>query len=239
MTLFFDDVSINGTNHDFSTDPGWEAHDCQIIFDDSDRYGAHRFGYSPRTNFAGGRAPGEVGGRIWRIEEPEFFAFYGDRTGPLDLKEPLKARGRICFKKFSIDSGFQLGWFKAQPDQKWPTKNFIGAGVDSFTAGGRFFMPIWGNREQGGPFHDAMAAPYFVDDGQPREWSIRYDPAAANGQGAVTVTIDKQSATNVLPPGAKEVGAELNRFGLIAMQQGNGKYSEIYMDDIEYTVSSE
>lgn len=238
MTLFFDDVSINGSHYDFSTDPGWEAHDCNIIFEDSDRYGAHHFGYSPQTNHAGGRAPGEVGGRMWRIEEPEFFAYYGDETGTLGLNRPLVARGKICFKKFSIDSGFQLGWFKAQPDQKSPTKNFIGAGVDSFTAGGRFFMPMWGNRQRGHSFNE-LDSPYFVDDGKPHNWSIRYDPAAADGRGAVTVTLDKQSAINVLPPGAKQVGADLDHFGLIAMQQGNGKYSEIYIDDIEYTVTGE
>ena len=236
MTIFFDDVAINGEYHNFATDPGWEVNGSRVIFRDVDLYGAHSFGYSPQTNHAGGKSPGEVGGRIWRIEEPEFFAYYADNTGPLNLARPLMARGKISFTKFSIDSGFQLGWFKGQPDQKWPTKNFIGAGADSYTAGGRFFIPMCGNRDQGSHF-DTLKSPYFVADGKSHDWSIRYDPQGGEGQGVVTVTLDEQAATHALPPGAKEVGAELDRFGLIAMQQGNGKYSEIYIDDIEYTVA--
>src|SRR5437773_7853186 len=65
MTIYFDDLQYDGKAEDFSKDPGWIAVGNQADFEDREQGGAHDFGFSAKSNFAGGTA-GEIGGKIWQ-----------------------------------------------------------------------------------------------------------------------------------------------------------------------------
>ncbi len=231
MVLYFDDLEINGQREDFGADPRWEGKGNQDVFEDPVLYGTNDFGYSP-TDFAGGKS-GEMGGRLWRVNEPEYKAWYGANVGTLTLDDRLEARGRICIRRFSIDSGMHIGFFSSA-GQGWPPRNFAGAYLDSYSSGGRFFMPMYGTST-----HDEHLppekSPFFIDDGKSQDFAIVYDPQAEKGNGMVTVTLAGQSARLALPAGARQQGAAMNRFGIFNMQDNNGKHCEVYLDDLVYT----
>jgi hypothetical protein len=240
LVLYFD-LTINGVREDFTRDPGWEAFEngekcpgsrVHRDFHDTVLYGANDFGHRT-TSVAGGKA-GEIGGRLWRVEEPEYMASYADRIGMLTLTNRLQARGKIAIRRFSIDSGLYIGWFNAKMGD-WPPTEFAGVLLDSWTRGGRFFMPMFAapNRHQ---HLDPRESPAFVDDGRVRSFAIGYDPEANGGRGQIVVSLDNQTARLDLPPGVDRPGAVLNRFGVANFRKGNGKHSEVYLDDLEYTV---
>ena len=242
LVVYFDDLTINGVREDFTRDPGWEAVEngerfsgsrLQRVFQDPVLYGANDFGYRP-TSFAGG-GPGEIGGRLWRVEEPEYMAYYADRVGVLTLTNRLEARGKIAIRRFAIDSGLYLGWFNAKIGD-WPPTAFAGVLLDSWTRGGRFFMPMYAapNRHE---HLDPRQSPLFVDDERMCSFRIHYDPAVNAGRGQLAVTLDGQTARLDLPAEVDRAGAVLNRFGVANFRKGNGKHSEVYLDDLEYTVA--
>jgi hypothetical protein len=233
LVAYFDDLEVNGERNDFAVDPAWEGEGNSDIFEDPVLYGTNDFGYSP-TAFAGGK-PGEIGGRFWRVHagEPHLMGHYGDDVGRLTLDDRLEARGKIAIRRFSIDSGMHIGYFSSA-GQGWPPKSFVGAYLDSYTVGGRFFMPMYGTATAGKHL-GALESPWFTDDGKPQDFAIVYDPRAEGGHGAVTVTLDRQSATLPLPAGARAQGAVMDRFGVFNMQDNNGKHCEVYLDDLAYT----
>ena len=65
MTIYFGDLEHDGKREDFSRDPGWVGSGNRVTFRDREQVGVHDFGFSEKTNFAGGK-PGEVGGGLWR-----------------------------------------------------------------------------------------------------------------------------------------------------------------------------
>jgi len=235
MTIYFDDLAVNGFEEDFSSDPGWEGNGNHLVFEDDVLYGSNRFGYSD-TNHTGGE-PGEIGGRFWRVEgaqEPQFKGYYGDEIGTLGLDRRLEARGKIAIPHFSIDTGMHIGFFNSE-EQGWMPDNFIGVNLDSLTSAGRFFMSMYGTRSFREHLHPDKS-PWFMPGPEVHEFSIVYDPEGADGRGTVTATLGERSGTLELPAGAKEEGAILNRFGIFNMQDNNGKHCEVYLDDLVYTV---
>jgi hypothetical protein len=234
MVVYFDDVSINGQGEDFSKDPGWEGVGNHEYFDDPVLYGSNDFGFST-THYAGEK-PGEIGGRLWRVDQGESHlkGWYGVDTGNLTLNDPLEAHGKISFRRFCIDSGMHIGFFNSK-EQGWPPRNFVGVNVDSLSRVGLLFFPMYGTKDGTWDMGNEVNSPRFVDDGAPLDWSIIYDPEAAQELGAVTITLGTQTATLPLKAGAREQGASMDRFGIFNMQDNNGKYCEVYLDDIEYT----
>jgi len=110
----------------------------------------------------------------------------------------------------------------------------MGVYMDSLSDTGRFFAPMYGTSAGSTDF---APNPWLLltPDGTSMEWTIEYDPDAAAGLGAVTITLDGQSRTLVLNPGDKAEGAILDRFGLFNMQDNNGKHSIVYLDDLTFT----
>jgi hypothetical protein len=233
MTAFFDDITINGEPQDFSTDPGWEGVGNMDEFIDREQYGANDFGYS-ETNFAGGKNPGEIGGLLWQVhaDQSEIKAFYGGDAGSLTLDDKLTARGKIAFPTFGIDSGMQFGWFNTE-EQGWPTKNFIGAYLDSYSNVGRFIAAQYG--PSSGEGDTGPCEILFRPTGQVYDWELMYDPK--DGNGAVTLTFNGETQTIALTKEARASGASLNRFGFFNVQGNNGKHTRVYFDYIEYTRS--
>jgi hypothetical protein len=244
MTAYLDDLTVNGQRIDLSSDPAWEGRRNHARLTDRLQYGSNDFGYS-RSRHAGGRV-GELGGRAWRVQEPENLAYYGDDVGTLTLNQPLAASGKIAFPRFSTDAGLHFGWFNSQ-EQGWPPRNFVGAYLDSYSPEGRFITPMYGTsqarREQTDDGKRLLGAAaggqdlLFEPNGRVYEWSLRYDPLAESGNGEIRLTLGPQSVKLPLQPGDRNLGATLNRFGVFNMQDNNGKESLFYLDDLRYTTA--
>jgi hypothetical protein len=234
IVAYFDDVIINGQPEHFTEDPHWEGLGNRERFSDPAPYGRQDFGFS-RSNHAGSQT-GEVGGRLFSCNpnEDSFKAYYGDRVGMLTLNHRLSARGKFIAKEFSIDSSFALGWFNANK-QGWPLENFVGVYFDSLSTAGRIVAPLYGtskgNQREKGAF-------LIFEPGRQYDWSMEYDPMAAEGRGSITFTLGNQSVTLPLRDGDKAVGAMLNRFGIFNLQWANSKWCEVYLDDLSYTVAA-
>jgi hypothetical protein len=230
-TIFFDDLQFNGQTEDFSKDPGWVGTGNRVTFEDHEQVGAHNFGYSAATNFAGG-APGEVGGGLWRSGD---FGYYADRVGPLNLEQRLEARGKVKLVTAGPDSDMQLGWFNSAAKQKGSgdAENFIGIHVGGPTRVGHYFIPAFATAK--GATGRVKQGPVLTP-GKVFDWSLVYDPAANGGDGEVRVTLGTESATLALKPGQKAEGAVLDRFGLFTSTAG-GQMVKIYLDDLQYTAT--
>src|SRR5262249_40572340 len=126
MTIYFGDLQHDGITDDFTKDPGWVgAHNRAKI--ENAPVGAHDFGFSEKTNFAGGK-PGEVGGDLWRSGK---YSYYADRIGLLTLDDRLEASGKVVLKVGAPDSDMYIGWFSSAEKEKPPAAsgNFIGVHV--------------------------------------------------------------------------------------------------------------
>ena len=75
----------------------------------------------------------------------------------------------------------------------------------------------------------------FMPDGRVYPWELRYNPAAQNGAGALTMTLQDRSVTLNLTPEHRAEGARMDCFGVLNTFGANGKYAEVYWDDLSYT----
>jgi hypothetical protein len=192
--------------------------------------GAHDFGFSP-TSHAGG-SPGEVGGTFWRSGK---YAYYADTVGPLTLDDRLEASGKVVLKSGAPDSDMFLGWFNSanKDDPPMQAGHFLGVHVGGPTRVGHYFHPSLATAR--GTRSQAAAGPVLTP-AKVSEWSLVYDPAAEGGNGAVTVTLDKETVTLPLKKGIKAEGARFDRFGLFTSNIG-GQIVRIYLDDLKYTAA--
>jgi hypothetical protein len=81
----------------------------------------------------------------------------------------------------------------------------------------------------------AEAGPVLAP-GKVYNWSLVYDPSAAGGNGAITLTLDKESVTLPLKKGIKAQDAKFDRFGLFTSNIG-GQIVRVYLDDLKYTAA--
>jgi hypothetical protein len=229
VTMYFDDLHFDGQTQDFSQDPGWIGAGNRSTFEEPEQAGAHDFGFSPKTSFAGG-APGEVGGILWRSGA---YAYYADVVGPLDLKQRLEARGKVILVTAGPDSDIYLGWFNHAVRDKEPAEagNFVGIHVGGPTRIGHYFIPMFttATGTKGRVKQGPVLAP-----GKAFAWSLVYDPAVNEGNGAMCATLGAESVRLALKPGQKAEGASLDRFGLFNATVG-GQMVKIYLDDLTYT----
>jgi hypothetical protein len=229
LTFYMDDVAVDQQKWDFSSDPKWEENGSRTTFTETETPGAHDFGFS-QTNYAGGKI-GEVGGTVWRST----FASYADRVGPLDLSKPLVASGRVVLTAADPDSDACFGWFQSgaqSGEVKKGARQFIGIAIGGPTRVGHYFRPMV--RSGTGDQALAKQGPVLHPDGKPHQWKFVYDPAANNGQGAVTLTFDQDTATLALNPQLRAELNHLDRFGLFSPGIGGSKV-KIYFADLEYT----
>ena len=228
-TMFFDDLQFNGQAQDFSKDPEWPGTGNRVSYEDRETTGAHDFGYSAETNFAGG-AKGEIGGGLWRSGD---FAFYADRVGPLNLDQPLEAHGKVRLVTAGPDSDIFLGWFNSASKEKGAgdAENFVGVHIGGPTRVGHYFIPVFANAS--GAKGKVEQGPVLTP-GKNFDWTLSYDPKANDGNGEIRVTLGEKSVTLALKPGQKAHGASLDRFGLFNSTAG-GQMVKLYLDDVTYT----
>jgi len=250
MTIYFDDLLYDGKTEDFAQDPftlpsppaggegrvkrGWEASGNHATFPDPFQAGAHDFGFSATTNFAGG-APGEIGGTFWRTGTG--YGYYADRVGPLTLADRLEARGRVVLKVGAPESDMYLGWFDSAAKDKPPTEagHFLGVHLGGPTRVGHYFRPTYTTAK--GTRGEPKMGPVLVPD-KVYEWTLLYDPTANGGNGAMRVTLGQESVTLPLRKGHKAEEAHFDRFGLFSSSPG-GSLLKVYFDDLKYTQVAE
>jgi hypothetical protein len=146
MTIYFDDLNVEGKTEDFSKDPNWTGTNNHLKFEDREQGGAHDFGFSAESNHAGGK-PGEIGGTIWRSGS---YGYYADHVGSLTLTNRLEARGKIILKAGPPDSGMYLGWFNSAETKESPpqTGNFLGVKIGGPTRVGHYFSPAYATAQK-------------------------------------------------------------------------------------------
>jgi len=228
IKIYFDDLTIDGKGEDFSKDPGWVGQHNRETIKETMWAGHPDFGYSGKTNFAGGEA-GEVGGNFWRGK----FGYYADRVGPLTMNDRLEAKGKVMLVAAGPDADMCVGWFGVPSGGESPDKvgSFVGVHVGGPTRMGHPFVPfVRTGRGSKGVVEKGPA----MTMGKAVEWSVVYDPAGGAGRGSVRVTLGGESAELVLKPGMKEEGGRFDRFGVFSIPPG-GQLVRIYFDDISYT----
>jgi hypothetical protein len=228
MTIYFGDLQHDGITDDLTKQPGWIGSNNRAKLEKIPA-GAHNFGFSEKTNFAGGK-PGEVGGDLWRSGK---YAYYADRVGLLTLNDRLEASGKVVVKVGAPDSDMYVGWFNSAAKEKPPAAsgNFLGVHVGGPTRIGHYFQPSFTSAKgtRGQPKKGPVLTP-----GKVFEWSLVYDPTANGGQGAIQVTLGKETVTFPLKKGLKAEGGRFDRFGLFTSNIG-GQLVRIYFDDLKYT----
>jgi hypothetical protein len=229
MTMFFGDLEYDGQAQDFSKEPAWIGVGNRTNFADYELVGAHDYGYSAKTSFAGG-SPGEVGGILWRGLP---FSFYADRVGPLNLEQRLEAGGKVKLVTAGPDSDIFLGWFNGAAKDKGAgnAENFVGIHVGGPTRVGHYFIPLLATAK--GQKSVIKRGPLIIP-GKAFDWSLVYDPAANAGNGEMRVTLGTETVTLALKPDQKNQGASLDRFGFFTSTTG-GQMVKIYLDDLKYT----
>ena len=162
-------------------------------------------------------------------------AYYADRVGPLTLDDRLEARGRVVLKVGAPDSDMFFGWFNSADKERSPTEagHFLGIHVGGPTRVGHYFHP-WLITAKGTRAR-SDAGP-VLEPGKVYDWSLVYDPDAADGRGAIEVTLGEESVTLDLKKGIKAQGAQFDRFGLFTSTIG-GQVVKIYLDDLSYTAA--
>jgi hypothetical protein len=244
--LWLDNVTVNGAREEFSRDPGWEGSGNRRTYETRNVRPRFDFGFSP-THFAGGKSAGEMGGLFFRgdCRYPERLAAYGDRLMPLTLERPLRARGKVTLRRGVSDSTTIIGFYhsahslEVNPSQDLGMpQDFLGAAIEGPSREGFYFYPVYRNHGRGASSGVAANAPRIFPDGAIHDWTLEYDPAAAEGRGRITVALDGRAASIDLAPGDKLADAHFDRFGLVTPWiDGNGQY--VYFDDLHYTASQE
>ena len=251
------------TEH-FDRDPGWEGHNNHVV-PAKPLMVKQDFGYSA-TNFAG-EAAGELGGRIQRSTTLAYYAapiapaktledkFSG--SGTFAITAP---GGGFFFGFFSSQqpgaSGRPIGSFGLNFDfEKTGGRLAVRLITGSNKSCGTFITPYLPGKFRPTP---------IKCDGTRYRWTLDYDPQGAGGNGQFKFTIHSDTHTSEdygvlneaaqkeaqarfpntttfrvdLPPGYKEEGATLDRFGVLNMMKAGGA-ATMFFDDLQFAGRSE
>lgn len=240
--VWLDDVTINGVRDDFAKDPEWEGIGNRREYQTADVRPRFDFGFSP-TNHAGGKAAGELGGLVFRgdCRYRDKLAAYGDRLGALTLDKPLKASGKVALRRGVSDSTVLLGFYHSEDSlavnssqsSGFP-KSFLGVVVEGPSREGFLFYPAYRVRGDGQGYANGPDRPHILPDGKSHDWSLTYDPTAADARGRMVVTFDGKSVSLDLGAGDRKTGARFDRFGLVTTWI-DGNAQRVYFDDLTYT----
>ncbi|REK06066.1 MAG: hypothetical protein DWQ37_22760 [Planctomycetota bacterium] len=241
LELYLDDLVVDGQRYAFDDDPQWDAEDNHAEYRERFVRPYHDYGYSP-TAHAGG-TPGEIGGVVFRDEQP---TYYAAETARLSLDDELIASGKLALLKGASDSGVYFGWFDSAtkrgnqtPEHEQRQKNYLAAFVEGPSRVGHYFRPGYacsdGSGRNASETSDAGRHwPIVSPDGAQHTWALHYRPQAADGNGQIEITFDGQTDTFDLQPGDRAKGAAFDRFGIFNMQSG-GHAVEIYLDDVSFS----
>ncbi len=240
--LWLDGIAVGGDRENFDRDPRWEGFQNRREYTTSDIRPHFDFGYS-RTNFAGGKAAGEMGGLVFRGDGryKEKMACYGDRLEALTLDKPLRAAGKVALRRGVSDSTVLIGFYHSADSMRiydaqdaGTPPGFLGAAIEGPSSEGFFLYPachLQFSSPRDGRRNDP---PRILPDGTSHTWALDYDPSGSNGLGEITITMDGKSARLAIQPGDRSAGIRFNRFGIITTRI-DGNAQRVYFDDLSYT----
>jgi len=240
VELHLSDLTVNGHRIDLTQDPHWEGKNNRARWTEPNFQAMNDYGYS-QTNWAG-QQPGEVGGLFWRTEpEDPHFSYYGDDVGGLTLDDPISFSGHIRFVTGMTDAAGYFGFFNSKNQTKmlkrddsdagFPRRNRMGLSVSDSSAVGYYLVGLVSdNNGESRSYSDKV----FTPGERSRHFTFNYDPAANDGIGRVTYTLDGEKFTVDLIPEQRKSGATFDRFGFANVRSG-GHSVEFYLDDLTYT----
>jgi hypothetical protein len=239
--VWIDDLKINGATEDFHRDPGWDSRNNRRRYETANVRPRFDFGHC-LSQHAGGKRAGEIGGLVFRgdCRDENRMGYYGDRLQKLNLKKPLRASGRITLTRGVSDSTTLFGFFHSADSMKvsdsqssgFP-KNFLGIAIEGPSREGFFVYPAYRVASGESGWANARRERHIYPNGKAHDWTLAYSPDA-DGGGAITVSLDRQTVRLVLPQGHRETETEFNRFGFVTTWiDGNGQH--VYFDDLTYT----
>jgi len=224
------DAAPTQRHQDFSTDPGWEGVGNLADLDQC-KTTRQKFGWSPTSHAS--TTPGEIGGLITRSLEP---AWYAKKIDPLTFNDRFSASGTISLVGDEGSTGILVGFFNKN-SRGWRTPNsFIfrldGNGDKAWVLY-EYGTQGWLTAGEGtfeGRWQTTKTKP-LPADGLPHNWSLAYDPNAADGRGEMFFGFDGREFRLPLSPGHKQDGAVFDRFGIFN-QQISGRSIEAYVGDL-------
>jgi hypothetical protein len=220
----------------FDRDPAWDGHNNRATTPEP-RLIRQDFGYG-HTSHAGGQ-PGEIGGFLSPAAEP---AYYAKAIPAATLANVLTASGTLAMDGRPTHA--LIGFFNAGTLNEWRTPNTIALRVsgrgDVFYAWVEYATARWragGDQPRSFPMRrdptTGRDQPIgFAARGAVHRWSLRYDPAANNGGGVITASIDDRMAVCHLVEGHKADGATFNRFGVLDVMKSADAGGEVWIDDV-------
>lgn len=243
--LWMDDLTINGEREDFSADPDWDGFQNRRTYNTTNIRPQFDFGFSP-TQFAGGRASGELGGIVFRgdCRYPHMLAYYGDRLNDLNLNTPLRASGKVGLRRGVTDSTVLFGFFNSEQsilvnpaqDSGLP-RCFLGIGVEGPSREGFLFAPAYRSTANTQGFATGAELPHIHPDGAVHNWTLQYDPPKSGNPGQLIVTLDGKPGRLEVRDDNDAAATRFDRFGLVTTWiDGNAQH--IYFDDLTYTFSA-
>ncbi|HEY2586557.1 MAG TPA: hypothetical protein VGI81_12405, partial [Tepidisphaeraceae bacterium] len=156
----------------------------------------------------------------------------------LTFNDRLEARGKVVMTAAGPDADMCFGWFHSDDKDHAPDKSgtFLGIHVGGPTRMGHPFLPAFCvNPDLRGKIKKGPS----LLPGKTYDWSLLYDPAANDGNGAITATLGSESVTLNLRKGQKEgaKGARFDHFGPFSVGPG-GQMVKLYLDDLQYTAAA-
>jgi hypothetical protein len=224
----------------FDTDPQWEGFRNRLL---AKKLPIVRQDFGHRsTNFAAGKSPGEIGGRVQRAHRR---AYYAKEIQPKSLNDKLSVSGRFAVTHAEGGSGAMIGWFNDKQSQGWRTPSSFAMRIDG--NGGKYWIFFeYGTSDYGtggggafeGERYQTTLTPPFLADGTVHDWSLEYDPSGNENRGAITLRIDDRVYSVPLAEGHKSPATKFDRFGIWNVQTA-GDYLDVYFDDLEINGSLE
>lgn len=215
----------------FDRDPGWDGHNNRSLAQTPRRV-RQDFGYS-RTAHAS-TAVGEVGGFVYPAAEP---AYYGKPYGPKTFAQPFSASGTLTVEPGGGNALF--GFYNTSTLNEWRTPNTLMFRInergEGFHAHVEYCTARW---RAGGDFFaqpgEGKRAARPVSNSPTRHlWSLRYDPQANGGSGAVTATLDGETLVLNLDPGHQADGAVFNHFGFLNVMKSADDGGTLWLGDLK------
>ena len=220
----------------FDHDPNWDGHNNRIGAGRPPVWVRQAFGYSG-TNRAGGAAAGEVGGFVTPAAEPALYAAVLDAG--LSFERPLTASGKLAVPRGG--GNVLVGFFNRGTLNEWRTPNTVvlrvnARGDEGFhvhveycTGRWRAGADVFGAVD---PATGKKVAKLFAP-GASHAWSMRYDPAANEGGGAIVATCDGDELTVNLDADHRADGATFDRFGILNVLKSFDGGGEVWLDDLD------
>lgn len=245
--IWLDDLTLDGGPvENFDSDPRWDGRNNRATIETRIVRPWFDFGHSP-TNFAGGRAAGELGGQIFRgdCRAAERMACYGDKIGPLRLDKPLQASGKVAIRRGVSDSTTLFGFYNAAKSMRQNESQndgvpecVLGIHIEGPSSEGFRFYPVIRADGEQSRLADVRQFPRIYPDGASHAWSLRYAPASADQGARIVVELDGQSNVFEIADAKGLARTTLDRFGIVTSWI-DGNSQDVYWDDLSYTTAQD